>query len=223
VRDRTDRRPPLFDLWPSKLSVAFRSSLVVIRAVLLVLLLLVGGAPAHGQEADYRVKVRATLSGSSDTGESGAYGIYSGVALDLAVVRDVGPFALELSVRTESREVEGPGPGPNLGSLEMLPVGLVVQWRPRSSGEGAFQPYLGAGVSTTLTWEKSGALDSIDVPAHVGPTVQLGFDHRLSSAAALNLDVRWGTLRVDLTELDPGASEVQVDPLVVGLGLAFPF
>jgi hypothetical protein len=195
---------------------------MVLRALLL--LSLVAGPAVSAQDpsgSDYRLKVRATLSGSSDTSEPGAYGVYSGVSLGVALVRDLGPFALELSLRTESREVEGPGPGPNLGSLEMLPVGLAVQWRPRSNG-GAFQPYLGVGVSTTVTWEKSGALDSIDVPIHVGPTVQLGFDHRLSPAAALSLDVRWGTLRVDLTELDPDAAEVKVDPLVLGVGLAFP-
>jgi outer membrane protein W len=103
----------------------------------------------------------------------------------------------------------------------MLPIGLVVQWRPRSSDHD-FQPYLGLGATSTITWEKSGALDSIDVPLHVGPTVQLGFDHRLSPAAALNLDVRWGTLRVDLTQLDPDAAEVKADPLVFGVGVAFP-
>jgi hypothetical protein len=190
-----------------------------------VLLSLVASTDLSAQDtigSDYRLRVRATLSGSSDTSVPGAYGIYSAVALDGALVRDLGSFALELSLRTESREVEGPGPGPNLGSLEMLPLGLTVQWRPRSNGGGAFQPYLGAGVSTTLTWEKSGALDSIDVPAHVGPAAQLGFDHRVSPAAALNLDVRWGTLRVDLTELDPDAAEVKVDPLVLGVGVAFP-
>jgi outer membrane protein W len=197
---------------------------MVLRALLLLSLVVTTAVSAQdGPGSDHRLKVRASLSGSSDTGVPGEYGIYSGVALEVAVARELGAFALELSLRTESREVEGPGPGPHLGSLEMLPVGLTVQWRARSSRDGAFQPYVGAGVSTTLTWEKSGALDSIDVPAHVGPTVQLGFDHRLSSAAALNLGFRWGTLRVDLTELDPNASEVKVDPLVFGLGLAFPF
>jgi outer membrane protein W len=193
---------------------------MVFRALSLLLMMWVGSVPAHGQ--DSWVKVRAALSGSSDTSTPGAYGIYSGVALDAALVRRAGPLALELSFRAESREVQGPGPGPNLRSLEMLPVGLALQWRPRSNGDAAFQPYVGVGVTSTITWEKSGALDSIDVPLHIGPTVQLGFDRRLSPRAALNLDVRWGTLRVDLTELDPSARDVKVDPLVFGLGLAFP-
>ena len=196
---------------------------MVLRVALL--LLLTAGAQVYGQEtqsADYRGKVRAALSGSSDTSEAGVYGIYSGVSLEVALVRVLGPLAVELSLRTESREVEGPGPGPNLGSLEMLPVGLALQWRPRSSGDVDFQPYVGAGVTSTITWEKSGLLDSIDVPLHLGPTVQLGFDHRLSDGTALNLDVRWGTLRVDLTDLDASAGEVKVDPLVFGLGITFP-
>lgn len=193
-----------------------------VRASWLLTFLLGAETAVSAQEAsDYQVKIRATLRGSSDTGEADAYAIYSGVALDVAFVRRFGDFAAELSLRTESREVEAPADGPHLGSLEMLPVGLTVQWRPRSGG-GAFQPYVGAGVSSTYTWEKSGALDSIDVPLHVGPLVQLGFDHRLSPRAALNVDVRWGTLRVDLTELDPSAPEVKVDPLVFGLGLGFP-
>jgi outer membrane protein len=103
----------------------------------------------------------------------------------------------------------------------MLPIGLIVQWRPRSRDEGRFQPYLGVGASSTITWEKSGALDSIDVPPHYGPMLQLGFDHRLGGRVSLNVDARWGTLRVDLGELDTNARDVTVDPLVLGVGLAF--
>ncbi|MGE0157975.1 MAG: OmpW family protein [Gemmatimonadales bacterium] len=172
--------------------------------------------------APYRVKVRATMSGSSDVSDAGSYAIYSGIALDVALARSVGPFALELALRTESREVTDPGAaGAALGSLEMLPVTLSAQWRPLSGRAGAFQPYVGAGVSSTVTWEKSGALDSVPVPMHVGPLLQLGFDRRLSPASALNLDVRWSTLRVDLSAYDAGAQSVKVDPLVLGLGLSF--
>jgi outer membrane protein W len=172
-----------------------------------------------GQE-DYRVKVRAILSGSSDTSAS-AYTVYSGVALDVGLARDAGPLTVELSFRTESREVEGPLA--HLGSLEMLPLSLAAQWRPLSGGGGAYQPYIGVGASATITWEKSGALDSIDVPVHFGPVVQVGVYRRLSPRTAVSFDVRWGTLRVDLTEFDASAREVKVDPLVLGLGMAFSF
>jgi len=197
---------------------------MILRSLLVLWLVAASAASAQeGSHGPYRVKLRATLSGSSDTSGPAQYKVYSGVAIEVAVARDMGPLALELSLRTESREVEAAGSGPHLGSLEVLPVGLALQWRPRSSADHAFQPYVGAGAWYAITWEKSGALDSIDVPAHLGPLVQLGFDHRLSPRTFLNLDARWGTLRVDLSEFDPTAREVKVDPLVLGLGLAlFP-
>jgi len=166
--------------------------------------------------------VRAVLSGSSDTDVAGGYTVYSGVALEAAVVRRVSDgFALELSVRTESREVTGPTR--NLGSLEMIPLTLSGQWRPRGSGGAPWQPYLGAGVNVTGTWEKSGDLDSAHVAPKVGPALVLGSDWSLGDRSTLNLDVRWNPLRVEMDHIPSPPPSIKVDPLAMALGVGVRF
>lgn len=173
------------------------------------------------------MRFRVVLSGSSDTDNPLHYHVYSGLGLEAALVRDFGRSAsIELALRTESREVTGPDGSTGssgLGSLEVLPITLLAQWRPRGEGAASFQPYLGLGVAASIVWEKSGALDSVDVPIRLGPALQVGADRKLSSNASLNLDVRWNTFAVDLREFDPNSEEVRVDPLALGLGFGFRF
>ena len=133
---------------------------------------------------------------------------------------------LELSGRTESREVLGPeraGEDNRLGSLEMLPVTLLARWRPRGHGSAPFQPYLGAGAALTATWEKSGALDSADVPPSLAPAVGLGADIRLSPRLVLNLDAKWNPLTARITHFRTPDPEVKIDPLTLGVGVGVRF
>lgn len=199
------------------------------RAPLATLLLLACGSTAAAAQASaddgpgrWGLRVRAVLSGSSDHSEPTGYTLYSGIALEAGVVRWLGDAAaLELAVRTESREVEGPEG--NLGSLEMLPLSLAVAWRPRGPGGGDLQPYLGAGLNLTATWEKSGALDSTNPPPRLAPLVQVGADWALASGTALNVDARWHTMDVDVEDLGATAPSVRLDPLALGLGLTVRF
>ena len=170
--------------------------------------------------------VRGTLSGNSAESEPPGYEVFSGLAIEAALEREVGHhLAVELSVRTESREVEGPeGPGleKRLGSLEMLPINLLVVWRPRVE-RAILRPYVGAGLNATVIWEKSGLLDSTDPPSNFSPAITLGADIRLSSRAALSLDAKWHKMNVDLKGLADPAPSVTLDPLALGLGLGLSF
>ena len=173
-------------------------------------------------DSPWGLRVRAVLSGSSDKDTAGGYTVYSGVALEAALVRRVSDgFALELSMRTESREVTGPAR--NLGSLEMIPLTVSGQWRPRGSGDAPWQPYLGAGVNVTGTWEKSGDLDSAHVTPKVGPALVVGSDWLLGGRSTLNLDVRWNTLRVEMDHIPSPPPSIKVDPLALGVGVGVRF
>jgi len=200
-----------------------------VRAFLVALLLVPATAVAQGggDGPDWRVYVRTGISGSSHDSEPDGYKIYSGVAIDVALARRISePFWIELAFRTESREVEGPpqpGFGDHLGSLEMLPVSMTLQWHPLGARGATVQPYLGAGFNTTVTWEKSGLLDTLDPPAHFGPVFQLGTGVDLSSNAVLSLDARWNTLAVELEGLASPTPRVDVDPLTLGVGLGLMF
>ncbi len=175
----------------------------------------------------WMLRVRATLSGTSYGSEPSGYKIYSGVALEAALTRRLGAMAaLELSARTESREVTGPdvpGADSRLGSLELLPVTLLARWVPRGRSPAALQPYVGAGAALTATWEKTGALDSTDVPARLAPALGVGADYALSPRTVLNLDVKWNALTARITHFRTPDPRVRIDPLTLGVGLGVRF
>jgi outer membrane protein W len=184
--------------------------------------------PAVAQTSDsgtsvWSVFVRATLSGNSGKSDPSGYEIYSGLAFDAALERSLAhQLVAELSLRTESREVEGPkAPGVEhrLGSLDMLPVNLLLVWHPLVERDVRLRPYVGAGLNATVVWEKSGLLDSTHPPANFSPAFTLGADVVLSPRLVLSLDAKWHKMRVDLKGYSDPAPSVTLDPLALGLGI----
>src|SRR5690349_18306 len=112
---------------------------------------------------------RLVATGSSDRSEPAGYKVYSSFALDGGLRRDLSrTLAAELRLRTESREVDSlvtSGEDRRLGSLELLPMNLTLQLRPFPAG--SVRPYAGGGLNLTVAWEKSGALDSVDMAGSV--------------------------------------------------------
>lgn len=206
---------------------AHRSLSLSLFLLLVLLPLPAASQPAPASDARWGLRVRAVLSGDSWESQPAGIRIYSGIALEAAVVRRLSDAAvLELSFRTESREVEGPrdaGVEHRWGSLEMIPVTLSAQWRPRGHGDAAWQPYLGAGINLTATWEKSGLLDATNEPLSVGPAVVLGMDWRIRGGTTFLLDARWNTLSVDLEDFGPTVPLVKIDPLSIGAGVGVRF
>jgi len=182
---------------------------------------------ARGGGGDWGLRLRVVISGTSAESEPADYKIYSGVSLEGAVSRKLGDVtAIELAVRTESREVEGPrtpGTEHRLGAFEMLPIDLTLQWRPRGRSDASLQPYVGLGLNVTTTWEASGLLDSTHPPVTLGPAVQLGVTHALSPQAVLNVDARWHTMSVDFVNFAETEPRVTLDPLSLGLGVGISF
>jgi outer membrane protein len=178
-------------------------------------------AAGGAADASWSLRARAVVSGGSAEPEPADFKAYSGIALEAAVRRALGPrWAGELSLHTASREIDHLNPGAEadrLGSLELLPATVALVFRPRTGG--AFHPYAGAGVNLTVAWEKSGMLDSLDVSPHVGPAVQLGFDRDLGRNALLNVDVRWNTLRTKIANHGTRLARLETDPVTLGVGI----
>jgi outer membrane protein W len=187
----------------------------------------VAGAQEASVVSPWKVHMRLAVSGDSHSSEPQGYTVYSGIALGGAFTRDVqGPrVSTEVSFALESREVNGPGPTDDerLGSLEMLPVNLTIRWRPRQNRDAGFQPYVGGGLNVTTTSEKSGALDSTDVPVSVGPVVQLGLDIAVSRRALVNIDAKWNTLSATIERFRGGEPSVHIDPMTLAFGVAVGF
>lgn len=195
---------------------------------LVCLAILTAPTIALAQEGDppvWAFRTRIVMTGNSDQSEPAGYTIYSSIGLEAALGRSLGSrFGAELTLRTESREVDRDitaTTSERLGSLELLPVSLLLQWRPRSGR--SLDPYLGGGLNLTVAWEKSGVLDTLDVAPHAGPAVQLGADVRLSSLAFLNVDLRWNTLATELSSGGAPVARLTVDPLSLGVGVGFRF
>jgi len=197
-------------------------------ALLALMTLHVSGASAQAADPEWKrwtFRTRAVISGSSHDSEPEGYVAYSGIGLEAAVTRDLRRcLSLEASLRTESREYDwepAGAPRERLGSLELLPVNVILQYRPRLGG--GIRPYGGVGANLTVAWEKSGVLDSLDVAPHVGPALQAGVDFALGGAALFNLDLRWNTLTTDITDGDTPYAKVKIDPITLGFGVGFRF
>lgn len=200
---------------------------VTVLAVLVALALLPASeARAGGGSQPWSVRTRAVMSGSSDHSEPDGYTVYSGISLEAGVAWAFHRlFAGELTMRTESREIDqATGEGSEdmrLGSVELLPMSLLVQIRP--PWWARVHPYAGAGLNLTVAWEKSGMLDSADLSPGLGPAVQLGADVDLGRALFLNLDLRWNAYRTEVERADSPMVRLRIDPLSLGLGVGARF
>jgi len=104
----------------------------------------------------------------------------------------------------ESREIDFTWPvngsGLNLGSVQTLPLNVMVLARPW--GGGRVKPYVGAGLNATFLYEKSGMLDSTDLTRGFGLAVQGGLDIAVGRRGLVNIDLRWNQLETDLEAED---------------------
>jgi len=205
---------------------AKRAQLVAVTAIALSLI----ATDSYAQDPDpersfWKFRTRAVISGNSHDSDPEGFVAYSGLALEASVTRNfAGVFAAEVSLRTESREIDqevSSGPAIRLGSIEVLPLTVTFQYRPTLSGN--LHPYLGIGAAVSFTWEKSGALDSLDVGTYFGPALQIGLDHDLGSSAVLNLDLRWNAFTADIEDGGDHFAEIQIDPISLGIGVGFRF
>ena len=207
-------------------SAATRSCTVLLLVGLTLLLQQTAAAQGSGMSTqDWTFITRLVATGSSDESEPPGYKVYSAFTLEAGIRRKMGTLlTAELTVRTESREVDSlvtVGEDSRLGSIELLPVNLILQVRP--FGQKSIRPYAGAGLNLTVAWEKSGVLDSIDMPGHIGPAIQAGVDMEISPNVLMNLDLRWNTLTAKLENGNIPLADLRIDPLALGIGVGFGF
>jgi outer membrane protein W len=197
----------------------------MIRRWLVIAALTAAAPPQIVRAQDWTFHTRAQISGQSHESEPAGYKVYSGIALGAALTRHFSrSFAVELAARTESREVDqaaGAAPDVRLGSLELVPLTLLVQWRPATAGN--LHPYAGVGACLTVGWEKSGMLDNLDVSPGLAPALQLGAEWSLSQRVVLNLDGKWNGLTTDLASGGNRIARIHIDPLTLGIGVGFRF
>lgn len=99
---------------------------------------------------------------------------------------------------------------------------------------GQFKPYVGAGVNATFFFneDEGPVADGISYGSSVGPALQAGFDYDLDGEPggwAFNADIKKIWINTDVkvnftTALGAHVkADVDIDPLVVGVGFGYRF
>ena len=136
----------------------------------------------------------------------------------------------------KATEVTVPGALTNanidLGDVWLLPPTLTLQYHFQNGTR--FKPYVGAGVNATLFFDEDAGpvADGIDYDSSFGPALQAGFDYDLDGKEggwALNADIKKVWINTDVTvdfTTALGATvnaDVDIDPLIIGVGLGYKF
>lgn len=133
-------------------------------------------------------------------------------------------LASELTVRRTGSDFITVG---ELGWAQIYPLSLVVQWHPVDGG--SFRPYIGAGVAYVILRdiEKSaGGVTGVSFDDPTGLAVNAGLRVPFSTRWSLSGDVRYvpvetrGRARFGGTT---SSAEIEVQPLIVGVGIAYRF
>lgn len=187
----------------------------------LALFCMAAGVEAQTTVPPWSLRTRLLLTGSSNESDPAGFEVYSTFTIEAALARRLTrALAAELSIRSESREVDRVGETKErLGSLEFLPLNLLVQVRPFRPA--SVDPYFGIGANLTLAWEKTGVLDSMNVGPSGGIAAELGTDFALSERLLLNVDLRWNSQTSELSNGGDSYAKLHVHPLTIGIGLGF--
>ncbi len=153
-------------------------------------------------------------------------------------------WGLELLAATPfEHDITVNGVGIDAGSTKHLPPTLTFMWYPFGGKESNFQPYVGAGINYTYFWDEEvdgeleAALGTIigsdePVPADLdlddswGVAARAGFDYLFNEKWGLNVGVWWIDIDTDATietELADVEFDVEIDPWVYNIGIAYRF
>ena len=125
-----------------------------------------------------------------------------------------------------SHDIHDPTGAVKLAETKHLPPTFSLQYH--FSTEGAFHPYVGAGLNYTLFFdeETTSALPNttLSLDASFGLAAQLGVDFDLTDKMFLNVDVRWADIDTEASIPEAGLNfDVEIDPMVYSLTLGWKF
>ena len=120
----------------------------------------------------------------------------------------------------------------DLGDVTLLPPTLTLQYH--FVNDSQWKPYVGAGINATFFFneDEGPVADGIDYDTSVGLALQAGVDYDLDGEPggwAINADIKKIWINPDVTvdfTTALGATvdaDVDINPLVVGLGLGYKF
>ena len=201
--------------------------------------------PAYAAQGDVLVRLRTILvapnekSGSilpSLPGEKVGVGNSFMPEIDFTYMA-TNHLGFELILATTKHKLSGrtgtTGSIGKLGSTWVLPPTLTAQYH--FVPEGHVRPYVGAGINYSVFWNEdaSNGLEAavghtgLHLSDSVGWALQAGTDIDLTRKVFLNLDIKYidmhTTARLATAAIGVQRVKVDINPLVVGIGLGFKF
>lgn len=111
-----------------------------------------------------------------------------------------------------------------IGTFKHLPPTLSLGYHFNTGGD--FRPYVRAGVNYTLLMDEDMDVGGAPVTLEndsIGFAYGAGFDWKLGSNWVLNADVKKIAIATDVFLAGTKVAELDVDPLLVGVGLGYRF
>lgn len=196
---------------------------------LAILMGALGAINVHAEESPWLVRVRAVnISPANKSDPVGGVGASDRLTVSSKVIPEVDisyfftpNWAAEL-ILTYPQKHTVYLDGADIGSFKHLPPTLTAQYHFAPGGQ--IDPYLGAGINYTNISSVSllngaGNLDH----SSTGLALQAGLDFKLDKNWSFNIDVKKVQIRSDVYVAGVKASAVQIDPVLVGIGVGYRF
>jgi outer membrane protein len=104
-----------------------------------------------------------------------------------------------------------------------LPPTLLAQYHFGAS-DGAFVPYVGAGLNLTLFGSRSVLGGGAHISkSSVGVAAQVGADFALSGAWSMNVDLKYIGMTTDVYVGSTKAGKLDLNPWVASIGIGYRF
>lgn len=184
----------------------------------------------EGFFAKERFQIRARAIGILADGDGNIDGTSTETGVDNAYVPEVDityfwtkNIATELVLATAEHTVSAGGS--DLGDTWILPPTLVLQYH--FQPDKKFSPYIGAGINYSIFYgeDEADGVSDLDIDNGFGLAAQAGFDYWINDNWGLNFDVKYIDLNVDASVSNGTvqASDVDIDPIIVGAGVSYRF
>jgi outer membrane protein len=137
-------------------------------------------------------------------------------------------WAAELILAVTPHDITHTPTGLDIGRVWLLPPTLTVQYHFQPD-DPMFRPYVGAGINYTAFFGH-GSADPAILDAHFGSSfgfaLQAGADFPINEHWSINVDVKKVWIDTDAhldTTLGPVNANVDINPVIVGVGVAYRF
>jgi outer membrane protein len=210
-----------------------RKSLVGLLVAALTIPAVVAAQTAGHMDTPWTVRGGALyIAPTGSESETLGAKVGSDFTMEIDISRKLSPiFALELVLATAAHEVyieDAEAGRVSLGSVHILPPSLMLQAHLPTSGKA--HPYIGAGINYTMIYDKTGILETpaglgteLDLSDSFGWVAQAGLDYDIGARGLFNVDVKYVSLKTDVSLDGDEVDTIDVNPILVRVGFGIRF